>query len=656
MQLYLNGVYETGIELEAGTHTLQVVNGDSNVGDLRTITLKEKATVYIRLKDGAVYDSVTNKEEFPYASLVGNFTGLEFLRGEERYDIAAWDPADENGCMDYVGGIYKKTVNFKPLEQELTLADGGYKVAFNGTWDRSIGDGGNNIALTIPAKTSEITFFVDGINEKVYSSIGTGTYHVTQNSGEIEYPAFGMTVSLIGTARENDDTNWAVDAKGYEFVQISDTLFLYQKTFKAGSYEYKTSFNYEKWYEKTDNKKITVIKDDTPVVFLYDASDESLYDSVADSGVIAEKLGMQTAPAESSVTTNANGTTKFVTTVAEKETDSVQLVYANRNNPSEFKKIPLQKGIAGNGKFNGTFATSDIFFGDDAVDIIYYYEVNGNEVMDLSGETVMVDGPTTQTVDLKQSVKGDTAYWSGDLTVDTYGQYKYFFVVYYGTSVKIYCDDDGNYGSGMLTDISSLRTYDLTVYKKEFKTPDWMKNGVVYQIFPDRFYNGDTKNDDAQTTSRGAMDYEFITNWSTLPENPEQEKLNPDTYPENTFKGDGAYSTEIYGGDLKGIIDRMDYLKEVGVSVIYLNPVFSSISSHRYDTTDYNKIDPILGTMGDFEQLVKEAKKHGMHIVLDGVFNHVSDDSIYFDRYYKFVGQDGKVGAYLCNDELSSFP
>ena len=365
---------------------------------------------------------------------------------------------------------------------------------------------------------------------------------------------------------------------------------------------------------------------------------------------------MQTAPAESSVTTNANGTTKFVTTVAEKETDSVQLVYANRNNPSEFKKIPLQKGIAGNGKFNGTFATSDIFFGDDAVDIIYYYEVNGNEVMDLSGETVMVDGPTTQTVDLKQSVKGDTAYWSGDLTVDTYGQYKYFFVVYYGTSVKIYCDDDGNYGSGMLTDISSLRTYDLTVYKKEFKTPDWMKNGVVYQIFPDRFYNGDTKNDDAQTTSRGAMDYEFITNWSTLPENPEQEKLNPDTYPENTFKGDGAYSTEIYGGDLKGIIDRMDYLKEVGVSVIYLNPVFSSISSHRYDTTDYNKIDPILGTMGDFEQLVKEAKKHGMHIVLDGVFNHVSDDSIYFDRYYKFVGQDGKVGAYLCNDELSSFP
>ncbi len=880
MQLYLNGVYETGIELEPGTHTLQVVNGDSNVGELRTVTLKEKTTVYIRLKDGAVYDSVTNQEEFQYASLVGNFTGLEFLRGEERYDIAAWNPADENARMDYVGGgIYKKTVNFKPLEQELTLADGGYKVAFNGTWDRSIGDGTGNIALTIPAKTSEITFFVDGINDKVYSSIGTGKYHVTQNSGEIEYPAFGMTVSLIGTARENNDTNWAVDAKGYEFTQISDTLFLYQKTFKAGSYEYKVSFNYKDWYEKTDNKRITVTKDDTQVVFLYDASNESLYDSVTDGAVITEKLGMQTAPAESSVTTNANGTTKFVTTVAENETDSVQLVYANRNNPSEFKKIPLQKGIAGNGKFNGTFATSDVFFGDDAVDIIYYYEVNGKKVLDtsikpitedgysrytrdkftgrqvyvpgtftdpawnpatnpmvyegngiyactfknvapanyefkiamgswdenygqegkagganyqvtvperqdvtvryndisshfavtsvdyiiadigISGRNIekgtkftdpglagiytcvidlpagtydditityagkdykmdsftvdkdkpvtfyfdpstdiyyndstvtdidsskvyfnskdtscksvfgaaeegqkvtysiqtgkdatraqlIVKGPTKHNVELKKTENGDTANWSGDLTIDTYGRYKYFFVVYYGTSVKIYCDDDGNYGSGMLTDISSLRTYDLTVYKKGFKTPDWMKNGVVYQLFPDRFCNGDTNNDDAETSARGAGNFEFITNWSTLPENPEQEQLNPDTYPSNAYKGDGLYSTEIYGGDLKGIINRMDYLKEVGVSIIYLNPVFSSISSHRYDTKDYMNIDPILGTMGDFEQLVKEAKKHNMQIVLDGVFNHVADDSIYFDRYYKYVGKDGKVGAY----------
>ena len=81
----------------------------------------------------------------------------------------------------------------------------------------------------------------------------------------------------------------------------------------------------------------------------------------------------------------------------------------------------------------------------------------------------------------------------------------------------------------------------------------------------------------------------------------------------------------------------MDYLKALGVNVIYLNPSFASISNHRYDTSDYSKLDPILGDLGDFEELVKAADENGMHIILDGVFNHVSDDSIYFDRYYKYL-------------------
>src|SRR5699024_5734065 len=107
--------------------------------------------------------------------------------------------------------------------------------------------------------------------------------------------------------------------------------------------------------------------------------------------------------------------------------------------------------------------------------------------------------------------------------------------------------------------------------------------------------------------------------------------------PNNAFKGDGEWGNDIYGGDLKGVIDRIDYLKALGVNVIYLNPVFSSISNHRYDTSDYMEIDPILGTEGDFQELVKVAKENDMHIILDGVFNHVSDDSKYFDRYYKYL-------------------
>ena len=81
--------------------------------------------------------------------------------------------------------------------------------------------------------------------------------------------------------------------------------------------------------------------------------------------------------------------------------------------------------------------------------------------------------------------------------------------------------------------------------------------------------------------------------------------------------------------------------------MIYLNPVFESISSHRYDTSDYKNIDPILGTLGDFEELVSVAEANNMHVVLDGVFNHVSDDSVYFDRYYEYL-EDGTdtIGAY----------
>lgn len=262
--------------------------------------------------------------------------------------------------------------------------------------------------------------------------------------------------------------------------------------------------------------------------------------------------------------------------------------------------------------------------------------------------------------------------WSTEeITFSTIGEYDYFFVVYAGSSVAVYGDDDGYYGTGTACDLLSLMPYDLVVYQSGYETPDWMKDAVIYQIFPERFFDGDTSNNTAQTTARGSEDYEYITDWYTYPENPDQETLNPDTYPTNAYSGDGNWSNEIYGGDIEGIIDRMDYLKALGVNVIYLNPVFSSISSHRYDTSDYTEIDPILGTEGDFDELVKVAEDNDMHIILDGVFNHVSDDSKYFDRYYKYLDklktstdetETKSIGAYpywayvfdLMNDEGKS--
>ena len=238
--------------------------------------------------------------------------------------------------------------------------------------------------------------------------------------------------------------------------------------------------------------------------------------------------------------------------------------------------------------------------------------------------------------------------WVVHVSVPHKGEYDYYFVLSNGSNVAVYGDDDGYYGTGCVTDLTSVKPYDLVVYEAGYETPDWMKNAVIYQIFPDRFFNGDESNDRAQEWARGEVDYEFIENWYTLPENPEQEGLlDEETYKSSgAWYGDGQWSNEIYGGDLKGITERIDYLKALGVNVIYLNPVFWSISNHRYDAVSYTEIDPILGTLGDFEELVAVAEANGMHIILDGVFNHVSDDSVYFDRYYKFLGKSEKIGAY----------
>ena len=270
---------------------------------------------------------------------------------------------------------------------------------------------------------------------------------------------------------------------------------------------------------------------------------------------------------------------------------------------------------------------------------------------DVTEANLVMKGVDTRNIDMKkdgEAVNGKQQ-WSVTTKFDTIGENHYYFALLSGTYMTIYADDDGNYGKGMVTDLTNVKPYDLVVYKDGFETPDWMKNAVIYQIFPDRFYNGDTSNDFAQTSSRGEVDYEYISDWNTLPENPEQEtEEKMDAYKATgAYVGDGNWSNEIYGGDLKGITERIDYLKALGVNVIYLNPVFASISSHRYDTSDYNKIDPILGDLGDFEELTRVAEENGMHVVLDGVFNHVSDDSKYFDRYYKYLeaGTD-KVGAY----------
>ena len=168
--------------------------------------------------------------------------------------------------------------------------------------------------------------------------------------------------------------------------------------------------------------------------------------------------------------------------------------------------------------------------------------------------------------------------------------------------------------------------YQLTVYDKDYRTPDWFKGGVIYQIFPDRF---NRKNE-----------HKILSNGQYLHAEWEE---TPVFLPNENGK---VLNNDFFGGDLLGIVDKLDYLKSLGVTVIYLNPIFKAYSNHRYDTGDYMSIDQILGDINDFKLLIDSADRLGIKVVLDGVFNHTGDDSVYFNKY----GNYNSIGAYQSKD------
>ncbi len=163
--------------------------------------------------------------------------------------------------------------------------------------------------------------------------------------------------------------------------------------------------------------------------------------------------------------------------------------------------------------------------------------------------------------------------------------------------------------------------YQLLVCSSEYQTPNWLKGGLIYQIFPDRFCRVGEK----LTLPDGKIAREWGETPLYLP-NEKGKILNHD----------------FFGGNFKGIESKVDYLKELGVTAVYLNPITKSYSHHRYDTADYMQIDEILGTEEDFKSLCNTLHKNGIKVILDGVFNHTGDDSIYFNKYGTYDG----LGAY----------
>ena len=176
--------------------------------------------------------------------------------------------------------------------------------------------------------------------------------------------------------------------------------------------------------------------------------------------------------------------------------------------------------------------------------------------------------------------------------------------------------------------------FQITVYNKDFKTPEFLKGAMMYQIFPDRFARD------------SAFDYQKMMSTVDRSERIYHEDWNEDV--DTKGKPETGYlACDFYGGSLKGIEERLDYLKELGINVLYLNPIFEARSSHRYDTADYLNVDPILGGTTAFLSLQSACEERGIKIILDGVFSHTGADSRYFNKFDRYEG----VGAYKAFNE-----
>ena len=210
-------------------------------------------------------------------------------------------------------------------------------------------------------------------------------------------------------------------------------------------------------------------------------------------------------------------------------------------------------------------------------------------------------------------------WWDINITFETSGLYFYHFT--YETPFgrgNIYLRSGG---CGEFA--PNGNEWQQTVYKKDFETPDWAKGGIMYQIFPDRFNIGNAL----------VKDYpaDRVLHTSTN----ETPVWEPD-------KNGKILNNDYFGGTLKGIEEKLPYISSLGVNILYLNPIYEAHSNHRYNTADYMKIDPMLGTEDDFKSLCKTADKYSIKVILDGVFSHTGSDSIYFNRENRYESN----GAY----------
>ncbi len=243
---------------------------------------------------------------------------------------------------------------------------------------------------------------------------------------------------------------------------------------------------------------------------------------------------------------------------------------------------------------------------------------------------------------------GDVSFWAIDLPIPTDPTILYYvFIAQDGAATRYYRDDDPKfYGGGTGVPESDQGTaywnsFQITVYDENFDVPQWMRRGIVYQVFPDRFRDGNSANNPKAgrfyyNELGGTIVRSNTTTWNTPLCDP-RGIVSPAC--------PGKYGQNFYGGDLIGLTQKINdgYFSNLGVTVIYLNPIFYSPSNHKYDTADYSKIDQDFGGKSAWLNLAAAASAKNIRLVLDGVFNHTSSDSAYFDLFKRFNYADNMV-------------
>lgn len=225
----------------------------------------------------------------------------------------------------------------------------------------------------------------------------------------------------------------------------------------------------------------------------------------------------------------------------------------------------------------------------------------------------------------KESTEDSYDIWQCRLSIPETGLYFYYFRIsgHTGTFRLFKYGDDTNMEDG--------GKWQLSCVPKDFTTPAWAQGSVIYQVFPDRF-----RKCGSCALSEKAGPYLLHENW------------NEEVHWQPNEKGE-VLNNDFFGGNFRGITEKMDYIASFGTEILYLNPISKSFSSHRYDTGDYKTPDPMLGTLEDFKALCDAAHARGIRVVLDGVYSHTGADSLYFNKY----GTYGTGGAY--RDPLSPY-